>query len=265
MPFRVALTVAGSDSGGGAGIQADLKTFAAHGLWGASAVTAITAQNTRGVLAAAPVDPDLVGAQVEAVLSDLGAAAAKTGMLANAPIVEAVADAFVAYGPLPLVVDPVLVAKDGSRLLEKDALEALIERLFPLADLVTPNLPEAEAMTGRVVADPSAMEDSAAALLEAGARAVLIKGGHLPGDEVRDLFAAPGVSEWHSHPRVPGPPGHGTGCALSAAIAANLALGHGLGEAVARGRRYVERSLRSGASWDLGDAPVALLDHARGT
>jgi len=242
----VALTIAGSDSGGGAGIQADLKTFAAFDVYGASVVTALTAQNTRGVRAIAAVEPAFVAAQIDAVLDDLDVAAAKTGMLLSAAVIDAVADRLAAR-PVPhLVVDPVLVATSGEALLEPAALARLRERLVPLATLLTPNLREAEALTGRSVTRPADMRQAARMLLDLGARAVLLKGGHLEGEALDLLDDGRNVREL-SAPRIATHDAHGTGCTLSAAIAAGLARGLDLGAAVEGAKRYVTRAIERAA------------------
>ena len=241
--MRVALTIAGSDSGGGAGIQADLKTFAAHGLHGTSAITAVTAQNTVGVTAWAAVETSLVLAQVEAVATDMPLAATKTGMLGSASVIAAVADAAGRLSLGPLVVDPVMVARSGDRLLAPEAERAYVERLFPLAALVTPNLAEAEALLGRPVRDLPAMRRAAADLHALGARAVLVKGGALAGDAVDVLFDGSRTVEVGG-PRVDTPNTHGTGCALSAAVAARLARGDALLDAVRGARAWLDEALR---------------------
>jgi len=240
----VALTIAGSDSGGGAGIQADLKTFAAFDVYGASVVTALTAQNTRGVKAIAAVEPAFVAAQIDAVLDDLDVGAVKTGMLLSAAVIDVVVDRLAARPPRHLVVDPVLVATSGEPLLEPAAIVRLRERLVPLATLVTPNLREAEALTGRPVTRSADLRDAARALLDLGARAVLVKGGHLEGEALDLLDDGKSVREL-SAPRIARPDAHGTGCTLSAAIAAGLARGLELGAAVVAAKRYVTHAIES--------------------
>jgi hydroxymethylpyrimidine/phosphomethylpyrimidine kinase len=241
--MKVALTVAGSDSGGGAGIQADLRTFAAHRVHGASAISAITAQNSMGVTAWTAVDPSMVVAQLEAVATDMPVAATKTGMLATAAIVEAVAAAAARLRLAPLVVDPVMVAKSGDRLIDAAAERAYVERLLPIATLVTPNLHEAAALVRRPVRDVSEMREAARALVALGARAVLVKGGGLAGDAV-DVFCDGERIVDLTVPRVDTPNVHGTGCTLSAAIAARLALGDDLLEAVRGAKAYLSDALR---------------------
>lgn len=241
----IVLTIAGSDSSAGAGIQADLATFARFAVRGATAITAVTAQNEQGIIAWSAVDPILVRAQIDAIDRP---SAVKTGMLANAAIVATVAEAIVERGLRPYVLDPVTVAGTGHPLGHGDLTPAILERLLPLADLVTPNLGEAEALTGRAVHDANDMRLAALALMDRGAKAVLIKGGHLGGDVVTDLLCdRTGVREF-TRPRV-NVRTHGTGCRLSAAIAANLALGASLEAAVDVAGRFVHEfisALRSG-------------------
>lgn len=242
----VALTIAGSDPSGGAGLQADLLTFAALGVHGASVVTALTAQNTLAVRAIAPVDPTFVAQQLDAVLDDLDVRAAKTGMLHRAAVVEAVAERLAARAVPHLVVDPVIVATTGVVLLEPAGVAALRARLLPLATLVTPNLGEAEALTGRPVADPAGMREAARALVGAGARAALVKGGHLPGDALDVLYDGRGFHEFRA-PRIATRHTHGTGCVLSAAVTASLARGLPLVEAVAAAKHHVTHALATAA------------------
>jgi hydroxymethylpyrimidine kinase/phosphomethylpyrimidine kinase len=252
----VALTIAGSDSGGGAGIEMDLKVFAALGVFGACAITALTAQNTVGVLGAWEAPSAFVSAQIAAVLDDLPVAAAKTGMLSSESVVAAVATALERRPFGPLVVDPVVVAKDGSSLLSDAGLAALRDRLLPRATLVTPNLPEAEALTGLRVNSPSQACEAAARLLRQGCEWVLVKGGHAEGEMVTDVLVGPGGAEEFSSPRLPGGPYHGTGCALSAAIAALLAQGRSVIEAVRDGREFVQQLV--GSALRLGQGALVL-------
>ncbi|MGZ4133416.1 MAG: bifunctional hydroxymethylpyrimidine kinase/phosphomethylpyrimidine kinase, partial [Actinomycetota bacterium] len=226
------LTIAGSDSGGGAGIQADLKTFSALGVFGMTAITAVTVQNTRGVAGYEAVSPAIVGDQIRAVATDIGVDAAKTGMLASAAIVEAVADAVGETGIGNLVVDPVFVSKHGNALLAPEAVASLRTLILPLATLVTPNLQEASGLAGFEVLDEEGMRRAADAILALGPRAVLVKGGHLAGDEASDLLVEGGRESWITSPRIDTPHTHGTGCTLSSAIAAHLALGASLEDAV---------------------------------
>jgi hydroxymethylpyrimidine/phosphomethylpyrimidine kinase len=254
---RVALTIGGSDSGGGAGIQADLRTFAAHGLHGASAITAVTAQNTVAVVDYVALEPRMVVAQIEAVASDMPVAAVKTGMLANRPIVEAVAEAVARLGLPHLVVDPVMVAKSGDRLLDPAGEAAYRERLFPLAEVVTPNLAEAEALLGRPVRTVEAMAQAARDLQALGPRTVLVKGGHLDGDPVDVFFDGRQTDELRA-PRIATRHTHGTGCTLSAAIAAGLAQGAPLAAAVGEAKAYVTAAIREGFPAGRG---VGVLRH----
>ncbi len=254
--MKVALTIAGSDSGGGAGIQADLKTFAAHGVHGASAITAVTAQNSVAVLSWVALEPSMVTAQVEAVATDMPVAATKTGMLANREIVEAVAEV-VARRRLPnLVVDPVMVAKSGDRLLDAAAERAVHDHLLPLAAVVTPNLAEAEALLGRPVRDLAAMRDAARELRERGALSVVVKGGHLEGDQAIDVFWDGSRLVDLPAPRIPTTHTHGTGCTFSAAIAARLALGAELLEAVRGAKEYLTEAIRRSYAVGKGHGPV---------
>jgi hydroxymethylpyrimidine/phosphomethylpyrimidine kinase len=252
---KVVLTVAGSDSGGGAGIQADLRTFAAHGVHGTSAITAVTAQNSVAVLDWVALEPRMVVAQMEAVATDMDVAAVKTGMLATAAIVSAVAEA-IARLALPLVVvDPVMVAKSGDRLLDRDAEAAYRERLLPLATVLTPNLPEAEALLGHPVRTLAEMREAARALLALGPRAVVVKGGHLEGDAV-DVFGDAERLEELPAPRIATANTHGTGCTYSAAIAARLALGQPLLDAVRGAKVYLTEAIRRSYSVGHGHGPV---------
>jgi hydroxymethylpyrimidine/phosphomethylpyrimidine kinase len=254
-PTPIALTIAGSDSSGGAGIQADLKTFTALGVYGASVLTALTAQNTRGVTAVHAPPAEFVTAQIDTVLDDLEVGAVKTGMLANAAIVLAVADAMDKRPSLPLVIDPVMVATSGDRLLEPEAVAAYKTRLIPRALLITPNLPEAAALLDEApAADLEAAERQARALLALGSRAVLVKGGHrATGSEAVDVLAlADGTVHHVSAPWVDTRNTHGTGCTLSAAITAGLATGLPLVEAVRAGKRYLSEALASGRDLPIG-------------
>jgi hydroxymethylpyrimidine/phosphomethylpyrimidine kinase len=252
---KVVLTVAGSDSGGGAGIQADLRTFAAHGVHGTSAITAVTAQNSVAVLDWVALEPHMVVAQMEAVASDMPVAAAKTGMLATAAIVSAVAAAIERLRLPLVVVDPVMIAKSGDRLLDRDAETAYRERLLPLATVVTPNLPEAESLLGRPVRTLAEMREAARALRAMGPRAVVVKGGHLEGDAV-DVFWDGERMEALSAPRIATKNTHGTGCTYSAAIAARLALGDPLLDAVRGAKAYLTEAIRRSYSVGRGHGPV---------
>lgn len=237
--MRRVLTIAGSDSGGGAGIQADLKTFCAFGVYGMTAITAVTAQNTRGVDAIFPLPPSMVAQQIESIMVDIGVDAAKTGMLFSASIIEAVVATLRKWPVEKLVVDPVMVAKSGALLLEKDAVEAMSAELFPLAYLVTPNLEEASVLAGFPVRSLEDMEEAARCIWEKGPRYVLVKGGHLPGEEATDVLFDGERYMYFPGPRIATPHTHGTGCTYSAALCALLALGYGVEEAVARAKEYM--------------------------
>lgn len=256
-PAPRALTIAGSDSGGGAGIQADLKTFAVLGVWGMSAITSITVQNTQGVTGVSDVPPDVVAAQIRAVATDLGVDAAKTGMLSSAAIIEAVADAVEEARIANLVVDPVFVSKHGHPLLREDAVDALRKRIVPLASLVTPNLAEAAGLSGSDVETRDDMQRAAETVLSLGAKAVLVKGGHLRGDRAEDLFVDGWRSEWVSGERIDTPHTHGTGCVLSAAIAAHLARGEETLAAIRKAKEFVTEAIRHALSLGEGIGPVS--------
>ncbi|MGD2068015.1 MAG: bifunctional hydroxymethylpyrimidine kinase/phosphomethylpyrimidine kinase [Gemmatimonadota bacterium] len=254
----VALTVAGSDSGGGAGIQADLKTFHAFGVFGTSVVTAITAQNTLGVTAVHAVPLDVVRAQLEAVVTDLRPAAVKSGMLATAELVEEVARGLVDHGLERYVLDPVMVATSGDRLLDEDAESAVGEALVPLATLVTPNLHEATILTGIPIGTEDDMRSAAAELVRMGARAALVKGGHLTGaaEAVDVLRTADGRERTWRRPRIETDQTHGTGCTLSSAAAASLARGASLPDAVDRAVSFVARAIAGAPGLGAGHGPV---------
>jgi hydroxymethylpyrimidine/phosphomethylpyrimidine kinase len=254
--MRTALTIAGSDSSAGAGLQADLKTFAAHGVYGTCAVTAVTAQNTLGVVCWTALSADLVTAQIEAVAGDLGADAVKTGMLATAAIVEAVGAAIESLELSNVVVDPVMIAKGGHRLLEDDAIAALRAELVPRAMIVTPNVPEAEALSGVRIRGVADMHEAARRIRALGPRVVLVKGGHLEGAEVVDVVAADADAFELRRPRIATPHTHGTGCTYASAIAANLALGRGLREAIERARDYVDSAIRHAPGLGHGHGPL---------
>jgi hydroxymethylpyrimidine/phosphomethylpyrimidine kinase len=254
--MRTALTIAGSDSGGGAGIQADLKTFAAHRVYGTSALTAVTAQNTRGVLSWQALPPALVRAQIEAVVTDIGADAVKIGMLADAAIVAEVAAAIRQWKLPNVVLDPVMIAKGGDRLLEEAAVDAIRASLLPLADVVTPNAPEAEVLAGRPVRSLDEMRDAAQRILAMGPGVVLIKGGHLEGPESVDLAVTTvGTFELRGR-RIDTTNTHGTGCTLASAIAANLAQGMATREALSRARAYVEGAILHAPAVGSGHGPL---------
>jgi len=258
--MRTALTIAGSDSGGGAGIQADLKTFAALGVYGTCAITAITAQNTIGVTASLTLEADLVTAQIEAVAGDIAIHATKIGMLATAAIVEAVVAA-IEEVELPLVVaDPVMLAKSGQRLLDEDGVQALRTELLPLVRVVTPNLPEAEALSGRRIQSLADARDAARRIQDLGARAVLVKGGHSSfppnADVIVDLLLDDDVFHEFRTPRIETHNTHGTGCTLASAVAAYLALDHVLPDAVERAQQYVAGAIAHALVIGHGHGPL---------
>ena len=270
MPIPKALTIAGSDSGGGAGIQADLKTFAAFGVYGCSVITAITAQNTQQVTGIEPVSAEMVRKQLEAVLSDIRPDVVKTGMLANADVIRAVASSLGTAQRIPLVVDPVMLSKSGDALLDQDSAVKLRELLFPLADLITPNIPEAEVLTGKTLCSDEDFQEAAHLFHSMGARAVLLKGGHRPRpqidaglgrNEVIDLLYD--GREFHSIPGpwVNTPHTHGTGCTLASAIAAGLAQGLELHPAILQARTYLTKALEAGFVVGQGISPVHHFHH----
>jgi len=256
--MQIVLTIAGSDSGGGAGIQADLKTFHRFGVFGTSAITAVTAQNTSGVRDWMALPPALVAAQIEAVATDLRPDAVKSGMLGNAAVIAAVAAALETHGLRPYVLDPVMVASSGDALLERDAVGALRSSLLPLCDLVTPNAEEAMVLTGADVATLADQERAARRLVEEGAGAALVKGGHVSGEEVVDVLfdAATRVARTFRHRRIDSRHTHGTGCTLSAAIAAHLALGLPLERAVETSLDYVHRAIAGAPGLGAGRGPL---------
>jgi len=254
--MRTALTIAGSDSGGGAGIQADLKTFAACGVYGTSAITAVTAQNTLGVTAWEPVSTELVIAQIEAVAGDIPPAAVKTGMLPTAAIVEAVSAAIEGLDLPNLVVDPVMVAKGGDRLLRDDAVAAMKTHLFRLAEVLTPNIPEAEALTGMRITSVDDMLAAARRIREMGPRVVIVKGGHAASLESVDVVCLPHAEFELRGPRIATVHTHGTGCTFASAIAAYLALGRPLEEAIREARSYLEGAIRHAPGLGAGQGPL---------
>ena len=247
------LSIAGSDSGGGAGIQADLKTFSALGCYGMTAITALTAQNTLGVRAIHGVPPDMLQAQIDAVVEDIGVDAVKIGMLHAPEVVHVVADAIRRHRLPHVVLDPVMVATSGDRLTTEQTVQVLVRELFPLAEVVTPNLDEAALLLGHAIDGVDALDAAARALRNLGAPAVLLKGGHLAGNEVVDVLAQHDGSLVHLRsPRIATHNGHGTGCTLSSAIAAHLALGLPLADAVARARAYILGAIQAGAAVRTG-------------
>ncbi|QDL37550.1 bifunctional hydroxymethylpyrimidine kinase/phosphomethylpyrimidine kinase [Rhodoferax sediminis] len=247
------LSIAGSDSGGGAGIQADLKTFSALGCYGMTAITAITAQNTVGVRAIHGIPPDMVKAQIQAVVEDIGADAVKIGMLHSPEIVKVVAWAIDHYQLTQVVLDPVMVATSGDRLIAQETVQVLVQELFPRATVVTPNLDEAALLLARDIRGVEALDQAASDLLALGARAVLLKGGHLPGDQVVDVLAQAGSARQRlQSARIASRNVHGTGCTLSSAIAAYLALGLPLPQAVEQARAYILAAIAAGAGVHTG-------------
>ena len=261
MTARV-LIIAGSDSGGGAGIQGDIKTVQALGGYSMTAITALTAQNTQGVFGIHPVPPEYVAAQMEAVLSDIGADAFKTGMLYSAGVIETVARVIAAKaGSVSLVVDPVMIAKGGAALLAPDALEALKTRLFPLASIITPNIPEAELLTSMTIDTVATMEEAALALHDRYGCAVLVKGGHLERPDVVDILIENSVVTYFTSLRIDTRHTHGTGCALASAIATGLAQGMSLNNSVIRARSYVHEAIRTAPGLGQGHGP---LNHGYG-
>ena len=249
------LVIAGSDSGGGAGIQADIKTVAALGGYAATAITALTAQNTTSVHGVLAVPPAFVARQIDVVLGDIGADAIKTGMLGDAATIAAVCDAL-AGCEAPVVLDPVMVAKGGARLLAPDAIAAMVARLLPRATVLTPNLPEAEALTGLDIADLDAMHRAADVLLRLGVPAVVLKGGHLSGDTVTDLLATGQGTEAFAAPRIVSRHTHGTGCTLASAIATGLAQGMSLRDSLVRARAYVRAAIAAAPGYGSGHGPL---------
>jgi len=250
------MTIAGSDSGGGAGIQADLKTFQALGVYGASTLTAITAQNTLGVTAVHEVPTETIAAQIDAVVADIGVDAGKTGMLSSAEIIATVAERIRMWRMERLVVDPVMVAKSGDRLLREDAVAALISELLPLAMVLTPNLPEAEVLVGAALESDEAIREAARKIVDLGPKTVVMKGGHRQGDAVDVLFDGRDFVEFRSE-RFDTPNTHGTGCTFSAAIAAGLARGLEVGQSVGDAKRYVSEAIRRSRPLGAGHGPVA--------
>lgn len=250
------LIIAGSDSGGGAGIQADIKTATALGAFATTAVTAVTAQNTQGVTAIHHIPPDIISAQINAVINDIGADVVKTGMLGNVETIKAVASALEKLNPtIPVVIDPVLVATSGDVLLETDAIAILISQLFPRATLLTPNLPEAETLLGLTVAQED-MEAAAKKLLDLGPQAILLKGGHIKGNQLRDVLVTPTSQHVFEDQKIDTTNTHGTGCTLATAVAVHIALGLTLEEAVAKARIYVREAIRTAPGFGKGHGPV---------
>jgi hydroxymethylpyrimidine/phosphomethylpyrimidine kinase len=253
--MRTSLTIAGSDSSGGAGIQADLKTFAAHGVFGMSAITAVTAQNTLGVTRVETLSPDMVAAQIDAVATDIPPDATKIGMLSTVAIIEAVAAAIERHRLTNVVLDTVMLAKSRARLLDEDAIAALRDRLLPLALVITPNVPEAEVLTGLRIDSLEGLHRAARRLVDLGARAALVKGGHLEGPAIDVLWDGRNATELRAE-RIDSRHTHGTGCTLSAAIAAQLALGQDLPAAARLAKDYVTRAIAQAPGLGAGHGPL---------
>lgn len=253
-PPRI-LIVAGSDSGGGAGIQGDIKTVTCLGGYASTAITALTAQNTQGVFGVHPVPAEFLAQQIDLVLSDIGADAIKTGMLHSAEVIETVVARTASFDG-PLVVDPVMVAKGGSPLLASSALEALRSLLIPRATLLTPNLPEASLLTGRSILTCADMEDAVPALRALGARNILLKGGHLEGNSITDILITPSDIIYFTSPRIDTPHTHGTGCTLASAIATKLGAGLRLEQAVEQARAYVQAAIAAAPGFGHGHGPL---------
>ena len=248
-----ALTIAGSDSGGGAGIQADLKTFSALGCYGMSAITALTAQNTVAVTAIHEIPAQMVADQIDAVLEDIGVVAVKIGMLQTPKVINVVATHIKKWKIENVVVDPVMVAKSGDKLLQDNAIEVLRSEMLPLASIITPNIPEAEVLLGRKINNKEEMTGAANDLLKYGSTAVLLKGGHFSGKESPDcLVIGKNRNYWHDAARIDSINTHGTGCTLSSAIAAFMARGYGVAEAVTRAKKYINSAITSGADYKIG-------------
>ena len=254
--MRSALAIAGSDSGAGAGVQADLKTFAAHGIYGTCAITAVTAQNTRGVASFDEMSPELIRQQIEAVMLDLGADAAKTGMLPSAPIVTAVAQAIADFDIPFVVVDPVMLAKSGDGLTDDSAVEAMKASLLKQAFVVTPNIPEAETLSGLAITTEDARREAAKRILALGPSLVVVKGGHFPGAEVVDLLYDGREFTEFRHPRISSRHTHGTGCTFAAALAAHLAMGRTVREAIPLIQNYIAGAIQHAPELGDGNGPV---------
>lgn len=257
MPEGRVLIIAGSDSGGGAGIQGDIKTVTCLGGYAATAITALTAQNTQGVFGICDVPDDFIAQQIELVLSDIGADAFKTGMLHKSPVIETVAKAIAPYcDVIPLVLDPVMFAKGGAPLLAAEALHTLKNSLIPLAQLVTPNIPEAEYLAGMRIEGTGDMQTAGERILKLGCKAVLVKGGHLPGDLLTDLLVTPSSLHVFEQPRIATLHTHGTGCTLASAIATGLAQGDAMPDAVHRARDYVRKAIEAAPQLGKGHGPL---------
>ena len=255
MKLYTALTIAGSDCSGGAGIQADLKTMTMNGVYGMSAITALTAQNTTGVRAISEVSPDFLGQQIDMVFEDIRPDAVKIGMVSSSALIEVIAQRLRHYKAVNLVVDPVMVATSGSALMENEAVAALKEKLLPIASVITPNIPEAEALSGIKIHSEAGMEQAAQILCQTCGCAVLVKGGHSVND-ANDLLYTDGKAQWFHGQRIPNPNTHGTGCTLSSAIAANLAKGYSLPESIRRAKAYLSGALAAMLDLGAGSGPL---------
>lgn len=255
MNMQKALTIAGSDCSGGAGIQADLKTFAAHGVYGMSAIVSVVAENTSRVISIMDVSPQVIADQIDAVYEDIGTDAVKVGMLSTPVCMEAVCDRLAHYRPHNVVIDPVMIAKGGHALMQPDAVGYLIEHVLPMADVLTPNIPEAEAITGRTISSLSDMEEAARAICAMGPHAVLVKGGHAAGDAVDVLFDGTDMHHYRAA-RIDTKNTHGTGCTFSSAIASQLALGRSVGDAVERAKQYVTMAIAHSLAIGKGHGPT---------
>ena len=255
--MKTALTIAGSDSSGGAGIQADIKTMSANGVYAMSAITALTAQNTTGVYGILEATPDFLANQLDCVFTDIYPDAVKTGMVSSPALIQVIADKLIQYQAKNIVVDPVMVATSGSRLISEEAVDALKERLLPLATVLTPNIPEAEVLSGLTISDAAGMEAAARAISQRYGCAVLCKGGHQIND-ADDLLWRDGTAKWFRGRRIQNPNTHGTGCTLSSAIASNLAKGYDLDAAVERAKAYISGALAAMLDLGKGSGP---MDH----
>jgi hydroxymethylpyrimidine/phosphomethylpyrimidine kinase len=254
--MRTALTIAGSDSSGGAGIQADLKTFQAHGVFGMTAITAVTVQNTRKVYDIQEISPDIVKGQIICLFDDIAIHAVKIGMVSDIALIEAIAEALRQVERPPVVLDPVMISKSGYALLKEEAQQALVARLFPLAEVVTPNIFEAERLVGHPIGSVDEMQTAAREILALGARKVVVKGGHLGGAQATDVLYDGQTFRELTSPRYDTPNTHGTGCTFSSAIAANLALGHPFFDAVANAKTYISGAIRNALPIGRGHGPT---------
>jgi hydroxymethylpyrimidine/phosphomethylpyrimidine kinase len=254
--MRTALTIAGSDSSGGAGIQADLKTFQAHGVFGMTAITAVTVQNTRKVYDIQEIAPAIVKGQILCLFDDIDIHAVKIGMVSDVTLIDAIADALAQVECPPVVLDPVMISKSGYALLKEDAQQALIERLFPLAEVVTPNIFEAERLVGHTIASTAQMQIAAREILDLGARKVVVKGGHAGDAQATDILYDGHTFRELTSPRFATPNTHGTGCTFSSAIAANLALGHSFFDAVSHAKTYISGAIRNALDIGRGHGPT---------